>query len=59
MILVWLQRKISTRIQQRIGPEYAGPLGIIQALADGTKLLLKEDIIPSSYFHILIESTSR
>nr|AND48359.1 subunit 1 of NADH-plastoquinone oxidoreductase [Eosphagnum rigescens] len=47
LVLVWLERKISAGIQQRIGPEYAGPLGIIQALADGTKLLLKEDIIPS------------
>nr|QHD46940.1 NdhA [Anthoceros agrestis] len=47
LVIVWLERKISAGIQQRIGPEYAGPLGIIQALADGTKLLLKEDIIPS------------
>jgi NAD(P)H-quinone oxidoreductase subunit 1 len=34
-------------VQQRIGPEYAGPLGIIQSLADGIKLLLKEDVIPA------------
>nr|BDW36562.1 NADH dehydrogenase subunit A [Hyophila propagulifera] len=47
LVLVWLERKISAGIQQRIGPEYAGPLGIIQPLADGFKLLLKEDIIPS------------
>lgn len=47
LVLVWLERKISAGIQQRIGPEYAGPLGIVQALADGFKLLLKEDIIPS------------
>nr|YP_010881312.1 NADH-plastoquinone oxidoreductase subunit 1 [Fossombronia foveolata]WIA67265.1 NADH-plastoquinone oxidoreductase subunit 1 [Fossombronia foveolata] len=47
LILVWLERKISAAVQQRIGPEYAGPLGIIQALADGVKLSLKEDIIPS------------
>jgi NADH:ubiquinone oxidoreductase subunit H len=45
LILVWLERKISTGLQQCIGPEYDGPLGIIQALADGTKFLLKEDII--------------
>ncbi|KAL1340001.1 hypothetical protein AAHE18_U085400 [Arachis hypogaea] len=31
----------------RIGPEYAGPLGVLQALADGTKLLFKESLIPS------------
>nr|QXO03998.1 NADH dehydrogenase subunit 1 [Goodyera procera] len=47
LVIVWLERKISAAIQQRIGPEYAGPLGILQALADGTKLLLKEDFLPS------------
>nr|YP_004021282.1 NADH-plastoquinone oxidoreductase subunit 1 [Isoetes flaccida]YP_009498644.1 NADH-plastoquinone oxidoreductase subunit 1 [Isoetes butleri]YP_009498728.1 NADH-plastoquinone oxidoreductase subunit 1 [Isoetes melanospora]YP_009498896.1 NADH-plastoquinone oxidoreductase subunit 1 [Isoetes valida]YP_009499340.1 NADH-plastoquinone oxidoreductase subunit 1 [Isoetes engelmannii]YP_009528766.1 NADH-plastoquinone oxidoreductase subunit 1 [Isoetes mattaponica]YP_009536142.1 NADH-plastoquinone oxidore len=47
LVIIWLERKISAGIQQRIGPEYTGPLGIIQALADGIKLLLKEDIIPS------------
>nr|YP_009113782.1 NADH-plastoquinone oxidoreductase subunit 1 [Zamia furfuracea]AFR45429.1 NADH-plastoquinone oxidoreductase subunit 1 [Zamia furfuracea]BAR93347.1 NADH-plastoquinone oxidoreductase subunit 1 [Zamia furfuracea]BDI62804.1 NADH-plastoquinone oxidoreductase subunit 1 [Zamia furfuracea] len=47
LVIVWLERKISAGIQQRIGPEYAGPLGILQALADGIKLLLKEDVIPS------------
>nr|YP_009748992.1 NADH dehydrogenase subunit A [Cremastra unguiculata]QII90748.1 NADH dehydrogenase subunit A [Cremastra unguiculata] len=46
LVIVWLERKISAAIQQRIGPEYAGPLGILQALADGTKLFLKEDILP-------------
>nr|YP_009861344.1 NADH dehydrogenase subunit 1 [Stylochaeton bogneri]QIU83035.1 NADH dehydrogenase subunit 1 [Stylochaeton bogneri] len=47
LIIVWLEREISAGIQQRIGPEYAGPLGILQALADGTKLLFKEDLLPS------------
>ncbi|KAK8928172.1 hypothetical protein KSP39_PZI017452 [Platanthera zijinensis] len=46
LVIVWLERKISAAIQQRIGPEYSGPLGILQALADGTKLLLKEDLLP-------------
>jgi NADH:ubiquinone oxidoreductase subunit H len=38
---VWLERKISTGIQQCIGPKYVGPL----ALTNGTKFVLKEDII--------------
>nr|YP_010884335.1 NAD(P)H-quinone oxidoreductase subunit 1 [Pentaphragma spicatum]WIW75648.1 NAD(P)H-quinone oxidoreductase subunit 1 [Pentaphragma spicatum] len=47
LVIVWLEREISAGIQQRIGPEYAGPLGILQALADGIKLLLKENLLPS------------
>nr|AMC30934.1 NADH dehydrogenase subunit 1 [Croton texensis] len=47
LVIVWLEREISAGIQQRIGPEYAGPLGVLQALADGTKLLFKENLFPS------------
>nr|YP_010270483.1 NADH-plastoquinone oxidoreductase subunit 1 [Stipagrostis pennata]UJY97415.1 NADH-plastoquinone oxidoreductase subunit 1 [Stipagrostis pennata] len=47
LVIVWLEREISASIQQRIGPEYAGPLGLLQAIADGAKLIFKEDILPS------------
>jgi NAD(P)H-quinone oxidoreductase subunit 1 len=43
---VWLERKISAAAQQRIGPEYIGPLGLLAPVADGLKLVFKEDIIP-------------
>nr|YP_009319021.1 NADH dehydrogenase subunit 1 [Graffenrieda moritziana]APA18067.1 NADH dehydrogenase subunit 1 [Graffenrieda moritziana] len=47
LVIVWLEREISAGIQQRIGPEYAGPLGILQAIADGTKLIFKENLLPA------------
>nr|YP_009757205.1 NADH dehydrogenase subunit 1 [Elatostema dissectum]QIM59024.1 NADH dehydrogenase subunit 1 [Elatostema dissectum] len=47
LVIVWLEREISAGLQQRIGPEYAGPLGVLQALADGAKLLFKENLFPS------------
>nr|WKV25992.1 NADH-plastoquinone oxidoreductase subunit 1 [Berchemia polyphylla var. leioclada] len=47
LVIVWLEREISAGLQQRIGPEYAGPLGVLQALADGAKLLFKENLLPS------------
>jgi len=47
LAIVWLEREISAGIQQRIEPEYIGPFGVLQALADGTKLLFKENLIRS------------
>ncbi len=47
LVAVWLERKISAAVQQRIGPEFAGPLGILQAVADGLKLVFKEDTLPA------------
>ena len=47
LVSVWLERKISAAAQQRIGPEFAGPLGVLQPVADGLKLVFKEDIIPA------------
>ncbi|MDR0849297.1 MAG: NADH-quinone oxidoreductase subunit NuoH [Propionibacteriaceae bacterium] len=43
---VWFERRVVGKMQQRKGPIMNGPLGLAQALADGTKLLLKEDFRP-------------
>ena len=46
MFMIWFERKIIGDLQNRIGPNRAGPYGIGQTLADGLKLMIKEDIIP-------------
>ena len=48
LMSVWAERRIVGRMQQRPGPNRVGPFGLIQALADGVKLALKEDIIPTA-----------
>lgn len=47
LVTTWLERKISAAVQQRIGPEYMGPFGVLVPVADGLKLLFKEDVIPN------------
>ena len=48
LLSVWGERRIVARMQMRLGPNRVGPFGLIQALADGVKLALKEDIIPKA-----------
>ena len=46
MLVIWFERKLLSDMQNRIGPDVAGPWGILQTLADGIKLFFKEDLIP-------------
>ncbi|MFM7409394.1 MAG: NADH-quinone oxidoreductase subunit H, partial [Actinomycetota bacterium] len=46
MLMVWFERKAIAGMQNRVGPNKAGPFGLLQTLADGTKLFMKEDLIP-------------
>ena len=46
MLMVWFERKAIAGMQNRIGPNKAGPWGLLQTLADGIKLFFKEDLLP-------------
>ncbi len=45
-MLIWFERKLISDMQSRIGPNRAGPWGLLQTLADGIKLFFKEDLLP-------------
>ncbi|MBL7715873.1 MAG: NADH-quinone oxidoreductase subunit NuoH [Bdellovibrionales bacterium] len=45
-IMVWVERRGSALIQNRLGPNRIGPLGLLQSLADAIKMMTKEDFIP-------------
>ena len=45
---IWWERRVVARMQHRIGPNVHGPFGLLQSLADGVKLALKEDLIPKA-----------
>src|ERR1700740_1008896 len=50
---VLLERKVVGRIQNRWGPTRVGPFGLMQPLADGLKLFLKEDLLPTGVYRPL------
>jgi len=44
ILLIWLERKLVAGMQSRVGPDRAGPFGILQTVADAIKLLLKSKL---------------
>jgi len=48
MYATWAERKVAAVIQDRLGPNRAGPFGLLQPVADGLKLFMKEEIIPNA-----------
>jgi NADH-quinone oxidoreductase subunit H len=48
LFMIWAERRVVARMQQRLGPNRVGPFGLLQGLADGIKLALKEDLIPDA-----------
>ncbi|MGH2785914.1 MAG: NADH-quinone oxidoreductase subunit H, partial [Actinomycetota bacterium] len=48
MMTIWVERRIVAFMQQRIGPNRVGPIGMLQSLADGIKLFFKEDLLPTN-----------
>jgi len=53
VVMTWVERRASAMMQDRLGPNRAGPFGLFQPLADGIKLFTKEDIIPEKARKIL------
>jgi NADH-quinone oxidoreductase subunit H len=53
LLMIWAERRVIGRMQQRPGPNRAGKFGLLQSLMDGIKLPLKEDIVPRGVDKIL------
>jgi NADH-quinone oxidoreductase subunit H len=48
LFVIWFERRAVSWMQMRVGPNRCGPQGMLQSLADGIKLMLKEDIVPKA-----------
>ena len=55
IILIWAERKLVARIQDRLGPNRVGPYGLLQTIADALKLLTKEVLIPAGADRIIFQ----
>lgn len=55
IVLIWLERKLVARIQDRLGPNRVGPFGLLQTIADALKLLTKEVLIPAGADRIVFQ----
>lgn len=53
ILLVWVERKVVARFQDRLGPNRAGPFGLLQPIADVIKLITKEDIFPAGAYWLM------
>ncbi len=53
LVLTYMERKVFSRLQDRIGPNRWGPFGVLQAVTDAIKMLIKEDIVPAEADRLL------
>ena len=56
ILLIWVERKIAARVQDRLGPNRVGPFGILQNVADALKLITKEDITPAGADRVIFNA---
>ncbi|MFN7876611.1 MAG: NADH-quinone oxidoreductase subunit NuoH [Pirellula sp.] len=53
LYMTFIERKLAAYIQDRVGPNRVGPLGLLQAVADGIKIFLKEQVVPDHVYKFL------
>jgi NADH-quinone oxidoreductase subunit H len=53
LYMTFIERKVAAYVQDRVGPNRVGPFGLFQAVADGIKIFLKEQLIPDHVYKAL------